>query len=158
MFHLVVYWTQKAQNDFIFLCSIVLPPAGHSINHQYHCCQLTRQSSCCSNFYRTFKIFIWLSLMCVCVCVCVCVYIYRERERERERECCAFVDLDHKPKKHILHFYPEVAEIVNELVLNYYILHRNCFCSENVNNFAVFYLMQIVKFRSQLHILAWKMN
>jgi len=34
---------------------IVLPPVGHSSNHEYHCCQLTRQSSCVSNFYRTFK-------------------------------------------------------------------------------------------------------
>ena len=25
---------------------IVLPPVGHSSNHEYHCCQLTRQSSC----------------------------------------------------------------------------------------------------------------
>jgi hypothetical protein len=41
---------------------IVLPPVGHSSNHEYHCCQLTRQSSCVSNFYRTFKVFIWLSL------------------------------------------------------------------------------------------------
>ena len=32
----------------------VLPPVGHSSNHQYHCCQVTRQSSCGSNFYRTF--------------------------------------------------------------------------------------------------------
>jgi len=42
---------------------IVLPPVGHSSNHQYHCCQLTRQSSCVSNFYRNFKIFNWLSLV-----------------------------------------------------------------------------------------------
>ena len=42
---------------------IVLPPVGHSSDHQYHCCQLTRQSSCVSNFYRTFKVFIWLSLV-----------------------------------------------------------------------------------------------
>ena len=40
---------------------IVLPPVGHSSNHQYHCCQFTRHSSCVSNFYRTFKVFIWLS-------------------------------------------------------------------------------------------------
>ena len=33
------------------------------LNHEYHCCQLTRQSSCVSNFYRTFKVFIWLSLV-----------------------------------------------------------------------------------------------
>ena len=40
-----------------------LPPVSHSSNHQYHCCQLTRQSSCGSNCYRTFKVFIWLSLV-----------------------------------------------------------------------------------------------
>jgi hypothetical protein len=28
---------------------IVLPPVVHSSNHEYHCCQLTRQSSCVSN-------------------------------------------------------------------------------------------------------------
>ena len=42
---------------------IVLPPVSHSSNHEYHCCQLTRQSSCVSNFYRTFTAFIWLSLV-----------------------------------------------------------------------------------------------
>jgi hypothetical protein len=36
---------------------IVLPPVGHSSNHEYHCCQRTRQSKCVSNFYRTFKVF-----------------------------------------------------------------------------------------------------
>jgi hypothetical protein len=44
-------------------CCIVLPPVGNSSNHEYHCCQLTRQSSCVSNFYYTFKVFIWLSLI-----------------------------------------------------------------------------------------------
>jgi len=34
---------------------IVLPIVGHSSNHQYHCCKLTRQSSCVSNFYRILK-------------------------------------------------------------------------------------------------------
>jgi hypothetical protein len=42
---------------------IVLPPVGHSSNHEYHCCQLTIRSSCVSNSYRTFKVFIWLSLV-----------------------------------------------------------------------------------------------
>jgi len=42
---------------------IALPPVGHSSHHGYHCCQLRRQSSCVSNFYRTFKVFIWLSLL-----------------------------------------------------------------------------------------------
>jgi len=52
-----------------YYCAVVLhsctllPPVGHSSNHQYHYCQLTRQSSCVSNFYRTFKVFIWLSLV-----------------------------------------------------------------------------------------------
>ena len=44
---------------------IVLPPVGHSSNHEYHCCQLTRQSSCVSNLYRTFKVFIGLSLVVI---------------------------------------------------------------------------------------------
>jgi len=42
---------------------IVLPPVSHSSIHEKHCCQLTRQSSCVSNFYRTFKVFIWISLV-----------------------------------------------------------------------------------------------
>jgi len=44
---------------------IVLPPVGHSSSHRYHCCQLKRQSSFGSNLYRTFKVFIWLSLVFV---------------------------------------------------------------------------------------------
>jgi hypothetical protein len=40
--------------------SIVMPPVGHSSNHQYHCCQLTGQASSVLNFYRTFKVFISL--------------------------------------------------------------------------------------------------
>ena len=40
MFYLVICWTQKVHNDFIFLCSIILPPVGHSSNHEYHCWNL----------------------------------------------------------------------------------------------------------------------
>ena len=40
MFDLVIYCTQKVHNDFIFRCSIVLPPVGHSLNHEYHCWNL----------------------------------------------------------------------------------------------------------------------
>ena len=56
---------------------IVLPPVSHSSNHEYHCCQLTRQSSCVSNC----KVFIWLSLVCFqnfsithtfCLCIGLC--------------------------------------------------------------------------------------
>ena len=65
MFYLVIYWTQKVHNDFIFLYSIVLPPVGHSSNHEYHCCNFARKSSCVSNFFRSFKVFIWLSLVYV---------------------------------------------------------------------------------------------
>jgi len=36
-FYLLIYWTRKRHNDFIFLCSILLPPVGHSSNQQYHC-------------------------------------------------------------------------------------------------------------------------
>jgi len=43
--------------------SIVLPPVGHSSNHEYHCCQLRGQSSSVSNFYHTFKVFIWLTFI-----------------------------------------------------------------------------------------------
>jgi len=42
---------------------IVLPSVGHSSNHEYHCCQLTRKWSCVSNFYHTFNVVIWLSLV-----------------------------------------------------------------------------------------------
>jgi len=45
--------------------SIVLPAVGHSSNHEYHCCQLTKQSSGVSNFYHTFKLFIWLTVVLV---------------------------------------------------------------------------------------------
>ena len=37
MFYLLIYWTQNVYNDFIFLCSVLLPPVGHSSNHEYHC-------------------------------------------------------------------------------------------------------------------------
>jgi len=47
----------------VLLSCFVLSPVGHPSNHEYHCCQLTRQSSCISNFYCTFKVFIWLSLI-----------------------------------------------------------------------------------------------
>jgi len=40
MLYLVIYWTQNVHNDFIFLCNIVLPPVGHSSNHEYHCWNL----------------------------------------------------------------------------------------------------------------------
>jgi hypothetical protein len=43
---------------------IILLPVSHSPNHKYHSCQLTRQLSCVSNFYSTFKVFIWLYLVC----------------------------------------------------------------------------------------------
>ena len=42
---------------------IILPPVGHSSYHEYHYCQLTRQTSCVLNFYCTFKVFIWISLV-----------------------------------------------------------------------------------------------
>jgi hypothetical protein len=42
---------------------IILPPVGHSSYHEYHYCHLTRQTSCVLNFYCTFKVFIWISLV-----------------------------------------------------------------------------------------------
>ena len=43
--------------------SVVLPPVGHTSNHEYHCCQLTGQSSDVLNFYHTFKVSIWLTFV-----------------------------------------------------------------------------------------------
>jgi len=40
IFYPAIYWTQKVHNDLIFLCSIVLPPVGHSSNYEYHCWNL----------------------------------------------------------------------------------------------------------------------
>ena len=40
VFYLVIYWSQKVHNDFIFLRSILLPPVGHSSNQEYHCWNL----------------------------------------------------------------------------------------------------------------------
>jgi len=58
----------------VVLCSsIVLPSVGHSSNHEYHCCLLTGQSSGVSNFYHTFKFFIWLTFV---VCFILFVYCY----------------------------------------------------------------------------------
>ena len=45
--------------------TIVLLPVSHSSNHEYHCCQLTGQLSGVSNFYHTFKVFIWLTFIFV---------------------------------------------------------------------------------------------
>jgi len=45
MFYLVIYWTQNVHNDFIFLCSIVLPAVGHSSNHEHQCWKLQHSRS-----------------------------------------------------------------------------------------------------------------
>src|SRR5215510_10435929 len=42
---------------------IILPPVSHSSNHEYYCCQLTRQSSCVSNFIALLR-FSFDSLPC----------------------------------------------------------------------------------------------
>jgi hypothetical protein len=52
---------------------ILLPHVGHSSNHEYHCCRLTRKSTSVSNFYRTLKVFTWLSL------------VYKEAEIGKDR-------------------------------------------------------------------------
>jgi hypothetical protein len=74
--HASPYWTfilrcvlQAWRPSLRYYCAvalhscIILPPVSHSPNHKYHPCQLTRQSSCFSNFYSTFKVFIWLYLV-----------------------------------------------------------------------------------------------
>jgi len=55
--------------DVVLHSCTVLSPVSHSSNHQYHRCQLKRQSSCVSNFYRTFQVFLRLSLVCLTLCV-----------------------------------------------------------------------------------------
>ena len=67
----LLWWMLQAGPQYLhYYCAvllhscIVVPSAGHASNHEYRCCQLTRQSSRVSNFYRTFKVFIWLSLEC----------------------------------------------------------------------------------------------
>jgi len=48
MFYLVIYWKQKVHYDLIFLCSIVLPPIGHSSNHEWgRHLYTTTAPSCC---------------------------------------------------------------------------------------------------------------
>jgi hypothetical protein len=42
---------------------IILPPVGHSSYHEYHYCQLKRQTSCVLNFYCNFNFLIWISLV-----------------------------------------------------------------------------------------------
>ena len=67
----VLHWCilQVGPPSLHYYCAVVLhscillPHVGHSSNHEYHCSQITRQSSCVSNFYRSFKVFIWLSLI-----------------------------------------------------------------------------------------------
>ena len=64
----VLLWCmlQMGPPSLHYYCAVVLhscvvhPAVGHFSNQDYHCC---RQSSCVSNFYRTFKVFIWLSLV-----------------------------------------------------------------------------------------------
>ena len=63
IFYLVIYWTQKVQNNFKFLCSLhcVLSATLQTINIVV--VNLQKKSSSVSNFYRAFKVFIWLSLV-----------------------------------------------------------------------------------------------
>jgi len=56
-------WNTNGTQQLHFSMWSPLPPDSHSSNNEYHCCQLTRQSRCVSNFYRTFEVFIWLSLI-----------------------------------------------------------------------------------------------
>jgi hypothetical protein len=67
----ILHWcmVQAGLPSLHYYCAVVLhscillTPVGHFSHHEYHCCQLTRQSSCVSNFYCTFKVFIWLSIV-----------------------------------------------------------------------------------------------
>jgi hypothetical protein len=58
-----IIFTQLRRRRVAFLHFTAL--VGHSSDHECHCCLLTRQSSCVSNFYHTFVVFIWISLVCM---------------------------------------------------------------------------------------------
>ena len=63
-FYLVIYWTWKVHNSFIFLCSIVLPATCRPLfKPSPLLLKQTRHSSCGSNFYCNFKVSFWLSLV-----------------------------------------------------------------------------------------------
>jgi len=63
MFYLSIYWTQEVHNDFMFLCSIVLPRVGHFSNHEYHCWNLQDNGAVVRIVIAIFKDFSWLSLV-----------------------------------------------------------------------------------------------
>jgi hypothetical protein len=60
----------------LYFC-IILPPFGHSSNHEYHCCQLTRQLSCDTFVTDDTMPRIWrwtyhqLELICIFLLQCV---------------------------------------------------------------------------------------
>jgi len=76
IFHIVIYWTQMVHNDFIFLCSIALPPVGHLFKPSVSLLKLTRQSSCISNFYRIFKVLKSPSCMYIYIYTLTYIHIY----------------------------------------------------------------------------------
>ena len=63
MFYLVIYWTQKVHNDFIFFYVVSYCHLSATLQTTSVIVETYSQSSCVSNFYRTFNVFIWLSLV-----------------------------------------------------------------------------------------------
>jgi hypothetical protein len=66
---------------------MILPPVGHSSYHEYHYFQLTRQTSCVLNFYCTFNVFIWISLVQASIPVLLIRWSYPCARHESVREC-----------------------------------------------------------------------
>ena len=59
IFYLIIYWIQKGHNDFIFLCSLHCVPSATLQTISITVVNLQ------DNFYHTFKVFIWLSLVVI---------------------------------------------------------------------------------------------
>jgi uncharacterized Tic20 family protein len=60
---------------------MILPPVGHSSYREYHYFQLTRQTSCVLNFYCTFKVFIWISLVLLLLLLLLLILMKTQRNR-----------------------------------------------------------------------------
>jgi len=76
MFYRVICWTQKVHSDFIFLCSIALPPVGHSSNHECHC-QL-KTIELWFEFLSNFRSFHWTPLIHTAIkCPCLLTFCRR---------------------------------------------------------------------------------
>jgi len=63
MLYLVIYWTQKVHNNFIFLCNLHFVPSATLQTMSIIVVNLQDNRAVFQIFYRTFKVFIWFSLL-----------------------------------------------------------------------------------------------